>query len=309
MAQYKVLQDIEAEDKLLGPLSLRQFIYAVIVVVLGFIAWRLALVQWLLVLPVLPPLIFFALLAAPFGKDQSSEVWLLAKIKFFVFPRRRIWDQSGVTETVKITVPKVVEKHLTKEFDKEEAKSRLKALAATMDTRGWAIKNVSSGYVSPLQQGSSDRLLDLQEAPQEDLAAVKPDADVLDPQGTPLAQSIGSMQNQSEQIHRQAILQKMQSIASQQKSSQAQLPALPATPAMPATKPTASAPKTIPTPTPVTPVAQPAKPAAAAVQQPVTQTPPPAILKEVKSPEPPSELKVVDTTDKDGSDEVVVSLH
>ena len=28
MATYKVIQDIEAEDKLIGPLTLRQFIYA-----------------------------------------------------------------------------------------------------------------------------------------------------------------------------------------------------------------------------------------------------------------------------------------
>ena len=28
MATYKVIQDIEAEDKLVGPLTLRQFIYA-----------------------------------------------------------------------------------------------------------------------------------------------------------------------------------------------------------------------------------------------------------------------------------------
>ncbi len=32
MATYKVLQDIEAEDKILGPLSLRQFIYGLITV-------------------------------------------------------------------------------------------------------------------------------------------------------------------------------------------------------------------------------------------------------------------------------------
>ena len=30
MATYKVIQDIEAEDKLLGPLTLRQFIYAAV---------------------------------------------------------------------------------------------------------------------------------------------------------------------------------------------------------------------------------------------------------------------------------------
>jgi hypothetical protein len=164
-----------------------------------------------------------------------------------------------------------------------------------MDTRGWAIKNVTTGYVNPLQPGDSDRLLDLQQTPTDDLTAVKPDADVLDPQGTPLAQQIGSMQNQSEQIHRQAILQKMQSISNQQKAAQAQLTTLPASNTK-TTKPAALAA---------------VKPVAAPTAQPVTQPRPPAILKEVKSPEPPSELKVVDATSQDGSDadEVVVSLH
>src|SRR5690606_14612536 len=102
MATYKVIQDIESEDKLLGPLTLRQFIYAIIVLVMGFIAFRLALVNPLLALPFVPPILFFGLLAAPFGHDQSSEVWLLAKIRFMLKPRRRIWDQSGMQELVTI---------------------------------------------------------------------------------------------------------------------------------------------------------------------------------------------------------------
>jgi hypothetical protein len=35
MATYKVIQDIEAEDKLVGPLSLKQFIFALIAIFLG----------------------------------------------------------------------------------------------------------------------------------------------------------------------------------------------------------------------------------------------------------------------------------
>ncbi len=45
MATYKVIQDIEAEDKLLGPLSLRQFIYAVIVVLQIFVVFQLSKVS------------------------------------------------------------------------------------------------------------------------------------------------------------------------------------------------------------------------------------------------------------------------
>ena len=41
MAVYKVIQDIEAEDKLLGPLTLKQFIFAVIAAGFVFAAYLL----------------------------------------------------------------------------------------------------------------------------------------------------------------------------------------------------------------------------------------------------------------------------
>lgn len=296
MSQYKVLQDIEAEDKLLGPLSLRQFIYAVIVVVLGFVAWRLLMVQWFLVIPFLPPIVFFALLAAPFGREQSSEVWMLAKVRYFIFPRRRIWSQDGIQNLVTITAPKIEHKNVTKDFDKDEAQSRLKALAATMDTRGWAIRNVSTnGYQNPFTQNeSSDRLLELQTTPDESLLSVKPSDDVLD-SNTPLAQTMGSLQAQSQQAHRQAILQKMQTLAAQQKH---------ATPVQPAPQP-------VPTPVAAAPVAPAAPSRVQIVQEPVTPPPTPAILKEVKSPQSATELRVNETSSNSGddADEVVVSLH
>jgi len=291
MAQYKVLQDIEAEDKLLGPLSLRQFIYAVIVVVMGFVAFRLATVQIFLAIPFLPPIIFFGLLAAPIGQQQSSEVWLLAKIKYFIFPRRRIWDQEGIQDLVTITAPKAIVAPAMKDFGKEEAQSRLKALATTMDTRGWAVKNLNTqGYVSPMAgPQSSDRLLELQPvgAPEEALAGVKPSEDVLD-SGNPLSQAMNSMVAQNQQTHRQAILQKMQTIAASQQS-QTQTPAVVA-----------------PSPQPVPNPIQPAKPAQTAV----TQAQAPAIINEVKSPPVPAELPISTPKDAgDDSSEVVVSLH
>lgn len=42
MATYKVIQDIEAEDKLVGPLTLRQFVYAGIAAVSGYLGFLMA---------------------------------------------------------------------------------------------------------------------------------------------------------------------------------------------------------------------------------------------------------------------------
>lgn len=142
MASYKVIQDIEAEDKLLGPLTLRQFIYALIVAALGFIAFMMGRVNLALIVPFLPFIVFFGLLASPFGTEQSSEVWLLAKIRFFIKPRVRIWDQSGMSELVTITVPKREEKIFTDGLSQREVKSRLRSLADVIDSRGWSTKTL-----------------------------------------------------------------------------------------------------------------------------------------------------------------------
>lgn len=215
MAMYKVIQDIEAEDKLLGPLTLRQFIYAIIVIVSGFISFKLITVAWFLALPFLPVMIFFATLAAPFGHDQSSEVWLLAKVRFFLKPRRRIWDQSGVKELVTITVPKKIEQHLTKDFSQTEVRSRLKALANTIDSRGWAVKNVNVNlFTEPAYAttvDSPDRLIDPASLPQDvPIADVHPTDDMLDELASPTAQHLDQLMTSSAQTHRQEAIAQMQ---------------------------------------------------------------------------------------------------
>lgn len=209
MAQYKVLQDIEAEDKLLGPLSLRQFIYAAITIATGFIAVRLFMTSvWFVGIIFVPPTLFFGLLAAPLGGQQSSEIWLLAKIRFFLKPKRRIWDQTGLQELVTITAPKQIERHLTDGYSQDEIKSRLRTLATTLDTRGWAVKNATTNmYVQ--QDSSSDRLLDIS-ATNAPTVYVEPGVDMLDTQANPRAQAMDQMMTQASQKHRDTIMKNVQ---------------------------------------------------------------------------------------------------
>lgn len=212
MATYKVIQDIEAEDKLIGPFTLRQFIYAGIVIACGFIAFQVGRVQWWLALPFLLPMFFFGLLAAPIGKDQSSEVWLLAKIRFYLKPRKRIWDQTGVKDLVTITVPKTIERHLTDGLNQVEVRSRLRALADVIDSRGWSTKNASINMFTPRPYGmqttasvlGSDRLVaanDLAtEVPSYDVVAAD---DILDERNNPRAQQLSQMVDASAAARRQ----------------------------------------------------------------------------------------------------------
>ncbi len=215
MATYKVIQDIEAEDKLVGPFSLRQFVYAIITLASLFLGFKLATVQWYLAFPFIPPAVLFGFLAAPFGHDQPSEVWLLAKIRFSLKPRKRIWDQTGVQELVTITVPKKFDRHLTNGLSQTEVKSRLSALANTIDSRGWVVKNIDANvYEQPSYLGSrnaSDRLIDPSSLPQEvpgyGNVAVN---DVLDENTSPTAQNFQAMMTAATQVHKQQLMQNIQ---------------------------------------------------------------------------------------------------
>lgn len=219
MSTYKVIQDIEAEDKLLAWMTPRQAIYAAIVIVSGFIWFMLASNgAWWLGLIFLPHMLLFIVLAGPFGHDQPSEVWLLAKIQFFLKPRVRIWNQSGVSELVTVTAPKKLERVLTDGLSQTEVKSRLQALANTIDSRGWAVKNVNVNmYAQPqyaTATAANDRLIDPNAMPQEvptyDVTAAD---DIMDEQSNPTALNLDKMISESTQAHRQQAIATMQTAA------------------------------------------------------------------------------------------------
>lgn len=212
MATYKVLQDIEAEDKLLGPLTLRQCIYAAIAVFAGWLSYLcISKGAPYIAILFLPFIIFGLFFAFPWSKQQSTEVWALAKIRFALKPRRRIWDQSGVKHLVTVTAPKRIEGPQVRDMSETEVRSRLRALADTIDSRGWAIKNVSVGvYQQPYQfanDGASDRLVDLSSMPQEVPAiTTTPSEDMFDLANNPIAQQFEQKISASSSAHRQQLV-------------------------------------------------------------------------------------------------------
>ena len=84
MANYKVPQDVEADDKLLGPFTFRQFIY--LMIVLGMIVLAVGLFQIFPLLAVIPLPIafFFVILSLPIKKDQPMETYLSALVSFYI---------------------------------------------------------------------------------------------------------------------------------------------------------------------------------------------------------------------------------
>lgn len=141
MAQYKVPQDVEADDKLIGPFSFRQFVYLLIVA--GLIAIAVLLAQVFIVLAIIPVpfILLFGALALPLRKDQPMETYLAALISFYLKPRKRIWTPGQRESTILITAPKVVEENRTRDISGEEATHRLSFLADIVDTQGRAIQS------------------------------------------------------------------------------------------------------------------------------------------------------------------------
>ena len=149
MAQYKVPQDVEADDKLLGPFNFRQFVYLLIAG--GLIALAVGLFQLFPLLAIIPVpfILLLAALALPLKKDQPMETYLAAIVSYYLKPRTRLWTPGQRESTIVITAPKKVDQEVrTRDITEEEATHRLSFLADIVDTEGYAIKGVGMQKVN-----------------------------------------------------------------------------------------------------------------------------------------------------------------
>ena len=143
MAVHTVPQDVETDDKILGPFNLRQFIYLLIAAAFCGIGYVLFKVFIPLVIIVVPPVVLLLALALPLKKDQPMETYLAAKISFLFYNNKRIWTPGQSESTIEIIAPKKEENTLNKGLSRAEVSKRLSFLADIVDTEGYAIKNTS----------------------------------------------------------------------------------------------------------------------------------------------------------------------
>lgn len=144
MATYKVPQDVEAEDKLLGPFTFRQFIYLLISAAGIAIIFGLFQIFPLLAVIPIPITLFFLVLALPLKKDQPMEVYLASIANFYLKPNIRRWTAGQRETTIKITAPKIVEKPRARNITEEEASTRLSFLSNLVDSEGYSIRGNSN---------------------------------------------------------------------------------------------------------------------------------------------------------------------
>lgn len=193
MATYKVPQDVEADDKLIGPFSFRQFIYLIIVAMSIALAWGLSKLFIGLVIIPLPVILLFGALALPLRKDQPMEIYLAAMISYYLKPHKRLWDPDGIETLIEITAPKIVEVQRSKNITQADAEQRFSYLAGIVDSGGWAIRGTGA-QASGNTAFNTDILLEAQGA-----------EDILDASNS-VARSFNTMiDKESDRIRQEAI--------------------------------------------------------------------------------------------------------
>lgn len=156
MGTYKVPQNVEAEDKILGPLSLKQFIYALIGIGYGFLTFAIfksVIVLWVLI--GLPPALALLALGLYQRDDQPLETFVVAVIQFFARPKKRFWDKEPIAEVFRLEPPPP--KPEIEKRDPTQVRSQLQKLANVVDTRGWNPKDPE------LQEPEEVPVVDLQD--------------------------------------------------------------------------------------------------------------------------------------------------
>ena len=103
--QYKVPQNIDLEDKIVGPFTMKQFVYLLVAGAIIYGWWNFLNQRYEDFMPV------FIIVAAPVGllgvalalvkiNDRPFEVFLLNILKFVFMPKRRVWKEGTTSDAV-----------------------------------------------------------------------------------------------------------------------------------------------------------------------------------------------------------------
>jgi hypothetical protein len=202
MGQYKVPQNVEAEDKIIGPLTFKQFIYALIGVAWAGLAFALLRrVPAVMIIIGLPPTLLFLLLAFYTRDGQNFEQLLIAMVGFFSQARKRLWVKEEVIESFRVEPNPVVAEQSQR--NPNDVRSELDKLASMIDSRGW---NEPVSPESALQPAVTDQRLVSPSVPAE---PAEPTADMLDLSGSPLAQNLSQLIEEAAQDVRQEAIDQM----------------------------------------------------------------------------------------------------
>ncbi|PIZ00453.1 hypothetical protein COY62_02460 [bacterium (Candidatus Howlettbacteria) CG_4_10_14_0_8_um_filter_40_9] len=146
--QYKVPQNIDIEDQVIGPLTLKQFLY--LMVGFGILFVIKYSVPGFLFFPIAAIVGSFFLALAFFKPgDRPFEVYLMSVVFAMAKPRKRIWKKLPYVHK-----EEVVEKK-EEVFEKNISSENLERLAFIIDSGGFEDELQSRGIVASTQSTQS----------------------------------------------------------------------------------------------------------------------------------------------------------
>lgn len=134
--QFKVPQNIDLEDKIVGPLTLIQFVYVLVGGLICYIIFQLmpSQIGWVLLFDIPIALIFLALAFLKI-QDQPLSHFLVAGLQYFNRPKTRFWIRQGQNSVIIYQAPVQVEQKDKAIPKKKIEKSDLEKLANVLDTQ------------------------------------------------------------------------------------------------------------------------------------------------------------------------------
>jgi hypothetical protein len=239
MGQYKVPQNVEAEDKILGPLTLKQFIYVIVGLGWGFVTFSLfRSVPVLFVVVGIPVSMLFLLLGLYQPQDQPFEARFLAMVSYFGKPRKRLWEKEPIFEIFRVEATPAPAEMPTKDIN--QMRGKLEQLVRVVDTRGIQAKNAALQEPHPGHRIDLESRLVMPDQPAQPAFATatqlqqqQPEHeitladDILDFQNNPSAQNLNELIENTTKDIRQEALARMKTRPQPQATTNAVAPSIP----------------------------------------------------------------------------------
>ena len=137
MPQYQIPQFIDIEDKILGPLTIRQFFYFLAAAAIGFILWNFLTFQHFIIAMVIIGgiSVMFAFVKIN-GKSFNAFVHNL--VSFIFSSQKYVWEKEGPTAAPKEARQ---EKKQKNDAAKKMSEKEIKNLASLLDVKENNINN------------------------------------------------------------------------------------------------------------------------------------------------------------------------
>ena len=134
--QFQVPQNIDLEDKIVGPLTLKNFLILLFGGMFIYLLFFIPMPRAITIIIAIP--LGIILLAISFIKvqDQSFPRFFLSLIYYMLRPKKRLWNQNAIKPEVKIK--NKTQKEAIAHPDKQNLSAQqIAKLAAIVDTKGW----------------------------------------------------------------------------------------------------------------------------------------------------------------------------